>query len=115
MHLQSSSKQVSPILAALHAHVDAHRTADQDWPADAVFAIRYRCSTWPCGWQTYYSVEFCKTFDEVYAWVARYRHWARLEDNYFEYSVYEWDLGPNLIPEHIVEERLFALKPKSAQ
>jgi hypothetical protein len=32
--------------------------------------------------------------DEFNEWVASYKDWRRLEDNYMAWCTYEWNLGP---------------------
>lgn len=68
----------------------------QDWPDDAVFKISYRTKCWPCGFDDTRHVYF-NTRPEVEYWENDYASWARLGGNSVEYTLYEWDLGPNVI------------------
>jgi len=81
------------ISSAVADHLDSHRTAGHDWPADAEYAAVYSFSTWPCGFQHAY-IKFFKSLADFEQWVASYADWRRLEDNYMAYRVYEWNLGP---------------------
>lgn len=81
---------------AIVKHLEAHRTGGKDWPTDAVFAVKYNMSTWPLGWQKEAYVEFFPTLEALEAWKAAKHDWALCEDNYVAYTVYEWDLGPNV-------------------
>lgn len=88
-----STNAVNTMIAT---HVEAHQTGGKDWPLDAEYAVKYNMSTWPCGWMKEASVEFFKSLDDLNAWIAHKHEWARCEDNYVAFTVYEWDLGPTL-------------------
>jgi hypothetical protein len=96
MHTDNLNAQlcVSPLMAQIQRHLDSHMTGGKDWPADAEFAVVYNHSTWPCGWGDESHVEFFTSEDDMQKWVARQHDWAKCEDNYVAYQVYEWDLGP---------------------
>jgi len=69
-----------------------------EWPSDAVFKLEYRTKAWPCGWNK--TVIFFNEPEEVLEFIAGRREWTLSEDNYFEVDrLEEWDLGPNLIQE----------------
>lgn len=82
---------------AFQRHLDDHKTLDQNWPADSTYAIKYRYRTWPCGWDNYYCVRFFSSSDELSEFVKRTNIWALEEDNDWEFTLYMWDLGPELI------------------
>lgn len=85
---------VSPLVAAIERYRGAHMTGGQHWPADAQFAVVYNHSTWPCGWEKESLVKFFVNEADLHSWIADQRDWAKCEDNYVAYQVYEWDLGP---------------------
>ena len=85
------------VLASVHRHLDGHQILGQDWPADAVYAAKYRTTTWPCGWDKHDSVRFFSNSDELSRFVRSMNNWSTEEDNGWEFTLYMWDLGPELI------------------
>lgn len=84
----------------LNAHVDSHKTLGHAWPPSAQFALLNRQSTWPIGWSATQGLEFFDTKEQLDAKVASLHEWAKLEDNYVAYRVYEWDWGPQVRDEY---------------
>lgn len=82
--------------AAAKSYLKSHQTGGKGWPVDAQFAAKYNMHTWPCGWQKEASVEFFSSLQELEEWKAHKNDWALCEDNHVAYTIYEWDLGPNL-------------------
>lgn len=91
------SKMHQTIFDLLDKHIASHTTAAVAWPDDAEFCVVYNTSTWPCGWGKEAHVEFFKSQQELNAWVGKMRKWSRLEDNYYAFQAYRWDLGPRAI------------------
>lgn len=85
------------VQAAAQAYIDSHKTGGKVWPNDAEFAVCYYLSTWPMGWLRESSMEFFTCRADLDTWIADKCEWAKCEDNYVAYQVYEWDLGPNKI------------------
>jgi hypothetical protein len=77
-------------------YLESHQTGGKNWPLDAEYAVKYNMSTWPLGWQKEANVEFFPTLEALEAWKAVKHDWALCEDNYVAYTVYEWDLSPNV-------------------
>jgi hypothetical protein len=75
-------------------HIKSHQTCGVDWPDSAVYAVVYRTSTWPCGWDKENHITFFDTEDQLHAWRRRYDDWSSLEDNHVAFQAYTWDLGP---------------------
>lgn len=82
------------MLQAIQNHIDSHQTNGVDWPAWAFHAVVYAHSTWPCGWEKEPTIRFFADELTVQAWLWEKNDWATLEDNYFAYRAYDWDLGP---------------------
>lgn len=80
--------------ASIAAHIDSHQTCGVDWPASATYAVVYRTSTWPMGWDKESSITFFDTEEQFHAWMRRYDAWSSLEDNHLAFQSYFWDLGP---------------------
>ena len=79
-------------------HVKSHQTYGKDWPADAVYALVYRLSTWPVGEDKDDTVAFFANAGELQTKVRELDEWAQLEDNNWRLvDLYMWDLGPVLI------------------
>lgn len=80
------------IVKTIHQHIEAHG----DWPDDAVFAVRYKTKRWPCSYgkvqMAYFNDE-----DSLNAWIRDSVVWAQHEGNSIQYSVYNWDRGPNYL------------------
>ena len=92
-----SAAPAVPFLAALARHIDNHKTANVDWPADAVYAVEYTLKAWPCAATSH--IRFFATKELLEQWYASQLKWAREEDNYYETTgLWFWDLGPNYIP-----------------
>ena len=86
----------NPILVALRRHLDNHTTANQEWPADALYAVEYSLKAWPCAATQH--VQFFASKELMEQWYARQCAWGREEDNHFEVNgMWFWDLGPNYI------------------
>lgn len=96
---QTAANIDTSIMAALKAHIESHHTNGTAWPDDAVFAVVSRCSTWPCGWSDTSHVDFFDSRETMDKWMETQIGWAKCEDNYIAWMVYEWDLGPNHRPE----------------
>jgi hypothetical protein len=64
------------------------------WPPSAVYGASTSTKCWPCSWDESTWTYF-ETRNELDEFIASYRQWGRLEDNYFRITVYKWDLGPN--------------------
>ncbi len=89
---------VQELLRSLQKHVDAHHISRHSWPDDAEFAIRYKLSAWPYPEsQNRDIVAFFKTKEQLQDKIQELECFSQMEDNYAEYQVYEWDLGPTRI------------------
>lgn len=84
------------IQAAISAHIDSHQTEGTDWPTSALFCAVSRTSTWPIGWSAHRFTEFFESMADLEAWKIKQHEWAKYEDNYIAYRIYEWDLGPTI-------------------
>ncbi len=84
---------VTPLVNAMLADALEH----QDWPDDAVFKISYRTKSWPEQIMGSTHHKYFQTQAEVEAWEEDYASWCRLGGNSMEYTVYEWNLGPNIV------------------
>ncbi len=89
---QNILEDFQPFIDAILADAREH----QDWPDDAVFKVNYRTKCWPCGFDDPINKYF-QTKAEVEAWEKEYSKWASQDGNSVEYTIYEWDLGPNVI------------------
>jgi hypothetical protein len=87
---------MNSILQAIISTIQTQNTGGIPWPDDAVFAVKYNMSTWPIGWGKEASVKFFPSEAELLEWMDSMQKWSRLEDNYAAWSVFEWNLGPNL-------------------
>lgn len=101
-HTIASGALAAAVLASLSSSV--YMTRGVSWPNDAVYATVTNHSTWPCGWGKESSVEFFSTREGLDARLTALREFGRYEDNYYALEVYEWDLGPTLLPEFSVNE-----------
>lgn len=81
---------------ALVKHIRTLIEEGGDWPVDADYKVSYRLKSWPCGYDEPQHRYF-KTFEEVKAWEREYARWAREDGNGVQYTVYKWDLGPEVI------------------
>lgn len=64
-----------------------------DWPASAEYMVEYRTKCWPCQMGD----QFKRYFDteaEMQIWLAKQAEWASQEGNSMDYSIYQWELGP---------------------
>lgn len=86
-------QDITPFIDVIVADAMDH----QDWPDDAVFKISYRTKCWPEQAMGDTRHVYFKTLDEVKAWEDDYASWAGLSGNSVDYTLYEWDLGPNVI------------------
>lgn len=83
---------IKPLIDAIFA--DALN--DQEWPDEAMFMVSYQKACWPC------SIDILDTPIKKYfasrqaltQWLEEQKLWAQLEGNRMEFSVWEWDLGP---------------------
>lgn len=78
-------------------HIDSHKTAGKVWPDSAEYAVKYACSTWPCGWEKEASMTFFDNIEQLRDWIKIQHEWAKCEDNHVAYKTYQWDLGPQYI------------------
>lgn len=85
-------EDVKPFVDYILADAREH----QDWPDSAEFKISYRTKCWPCGFDDTRHAYF-ETPAEVKAWEENYADWARSDGNSVEFTLYQWDLGPNVI------------------
>ncbi len=69
----------------------------QDWPDNAVYKISYRTKSWPEQAMGDTRHVYFETKDQVKYWEKDYASWCSLGGNSVEYTVYEWDLGPNVL------------------
>jgi hypothetical protein len=86
-------EDITPFLTAVLADAMDH----QDWPDEAVFKISYRTKSWPEYAMGDTHHKYFTSMTDVKAWEDDYASWARLGGNSVEYTLYEWDLGPNVI------------------
>lgn len=75
------------------AHFDKIVAEGDGWPDDAQFKVEYRYHTWPMGWDKERYTDFFASREELDKWLADKADWSRSEDNQFEVSIWEWDLG----------------------
>ena len=99
----TSAEFAAYLTSVLHTVVSATDIDLNAWPNDAVFAVSYDVSTWPCGWSKESCVCFFPDAAALAAWHASMCEWAQLEDNHFRYVVYEWDWGPVALPGYTFE------------
>lgn len=67
-----------------------------EWPASAEYMVEYRTKCWPCQMdereQCYFDTEA-----DMQSWLAEQAEWARQEGNSMDYSIYQWELGPQYV------------------
>lgn len=86
------------MLISLTAHINSHTTNGQLWPDDATHAVVFRKRVWPYLGEIEYGPKFFTNSAELAKWEESYRKYPRIEEHYgTEYSVYEWDLGPQYL------------------
>lgn len=64
-----------------------------DWPVSAKYMVSYRLKAGSCG----YTAETNRYFDDEDAlaeWLDDKAVWCSRDGNSMEFSIYEWDLGP---------------------
>ena len=69
------------------------------WPDDAEFCVMTKSSTWPIGWDSDPTVRFFTSRTAFDRYVADATSWARCEDNDFALKAFEWNWGPQHLPE----------------
>lgn len=74
-------------------HFDKVIAEGDGWPDDAEFKVSYRYKTWPKGWDDNTYEQFFTNREELDAFLADQKDWARSEDNGISIQVWEWDLG----------------------
>ena len=84
------------LMDAVNDHINLHRTEGRDWPSDATHCVVTRTQAWPCGMGERNVTFYTSRFAALRRIVKLYR-WADLENNHFQATIYEWDLGPNLV------------------
>ena len=97
---QRHPAQVATLMNAIRGHIDMHSTLGQAWPDDAEYAVAYRYSTWPIGWDDHTTLKFFTSKEELDLWFNAFVDWAKMEDNDFACRAWKWDLGPNRIFEY---------------
>lgn len=71
------------------------------WGPDDVYKTVTLCKTWPMGWEKHSHENYFTSKEELDAYVENYRDWALCEDNEVSIDVYEWDLGPTYVEQHL--------------
>lgn len=97
--MQQAATTYSPFMAILANIVDATKINGQHWPDDALFCVSVRQRTWPLYSGDYYA-HFFQNQEQLDAFLKGQHDWAKMEDNYLDYTVYAWDLGPKVIDWH---------------
>lgn len=94
--MQQSISAYSPVMSILANIVADTKIDGQHWPDEALFCASVRQRTWPL-YSGDYHAHFFQTQVQLDAFLKEQRDWARMEDNYLDCIVYEWDLGPKVI------------------
>lgn len=94
----------SALFKVARGYMDSHLTRGFLWPDEAEFCVEYNLSTWPCGYMHDTFIEFFDSQAELDLWLAKKVEWAKYEDNYVARRVWRWDLGPQHMPEHDLNE-----------
>ena len=89
-------QQVTPVIECINSIIDSAKIDGKHWPDDALFCVSVRQRTWPL-YSGDYHAHFFQTQSQLDVFLNDQRDWAKLEDNYLDYIVYEWDLGPKVI------------------
>jgi hypothetical protein len=94
--MQQAAIAYSPVMSILAKTIDDTKIDGQHWPEDAHFCASVRQRTWPL-YSGDYRAHFFQTQTQLDVFMKDQLDWARLEDNYLDFIVYEWDLGPKVI------------------
>lgn len=69
----------------------------QEWPASAEFCAKFRCRTWPIGYDRESTKVYFTSQVELDLWLFDKMRWSSLEDNGVEIHLFKWDLGPEYV------------------